>query len=47
MKESRRLEEHCVRGIKHLTLHALMSTLTYQANALVKVLAGEQESMRW
>ena len=47
MKESRRLEEHCVRGLKYITLHALMSTLTYQASALVKVLAGEQENMRW
>ena len=47
IKESRRLEEHCVRGLKYITLHALMSTLTYQANALVKVLAGEQDSMNW
>ena len=47
LKESRRLEEHCVRGLKHITLHAWMSTLTYQANALAKVLAGEHESMRW
>ena len=47
LKESRRLDEHCTRGLKQITLHALMATLTYQANALVKVLAGEQESMRW
>ena len=47
IKESRRLEEHCVRGLKYITLHALMSTLTYQATALVKVLAGEQDNMRW
>ena len=47
IKESRRLEEHCVRGLKHITLHALMSTLTYQASALVKVLAGQEEDMRW
>ena len=47
MKESRRLEEHCVRGLKYLTLHALMSTLTYQASALVKALAGDLEGMRW
>ena len=47
MKESRRLEEHCVRGLKYISLHALMSTLTYQASALVKVLAGEQDNMRW
>ena len=47
MKESRRLESHCVRGLKHITLHCLMSTLTYQASALAKVQAGEKDSMRW
>ena len=47
MKESRRLEEHCVRGLKHITLHALMSTLTYQASALVKARAGDLNGMRW
>ena len=47
MKESRRLEEHCVRGLKHITLHAVMSTLTYQASALVQALAGNLDGMRW
>ena len=47
MKESRRLEEHCVRGLKYITLHALMSNVTYQASALVKVLEGNLEGMRW
>ena len=47
LKESRRLDEHCTRGLKQITLHTLMSVLTYQANAVVKVLAGEQESMNW
>ena len=45
MKESRRLESHCVRGLKHITLHALMSTLSYQATAYVK--AVNKEEMRW
>ena len=40
MKESRRLERHCVRGLRQVTLHALMSTLAYQVTVLVSLLAG-------
>ena len=47
LKESRRLESHCVRGLRQITLHALMATLTYQASALVSVKAGDLEWMRW
>ena len=47
MKESRRLERHCVRGLRQITLHTLMSTLAFQATALVRILAGEGEWMRW
>ena len=47
MKESRRLEQHCVRGLRQITLHSLMSVLTFQATALVRVLAGQREDMRW
>ena len=47
MKESRRLEEHCVRGLKYITLHALTSSLTYQASALVTARAGDLDGMRW
>ena len=47
LKESRRLESHCLRGLKHITLHALMSTLSYQATALVKAQAGQRADMRW
>ena len=47
MKESRRLESHCIRGQRQITLHALMSVLTYQATALVKAQAGQLEDMRW
>ena len=46
-KESRRLEDHCVRGLKHITLHCLMSTLTYQATALAKAKVGNLDGMRW
>ena len=47
LKESRRLEEHCVRGLKYITLHALMSTLTFQATALAKAQSGDTAGMRW
>ena len=47
LKESRRLERHCLRGLRQITLHALMSCLAFQARALVKVRAGKAESMRW
>ena len=47
LKESRRLEGHCLRGARQITLHSLMSSLTFQATALVRVLAGESEWMRW
>ena len=47
MKESRRLERHCVRGLRQITLHAMMSALAFQATALVKLRAGQAEMMRW
>ena len=47
LKESRRLERHCVRGLRQITLHVLMSVLAFQATALAKLLAGEAEWMRW
>ena len=47
LKESRRLERHCVRGLRQVTLHAMMSVLAYQVTALVRVLAGQAEDMRW
>lgn len=47
MKESRRLEEHCVRGLKMIALHASMSALAFQATALANVLSGQLPSPRW
>ena len=47
MKESRRLERHCVRGLRQITLHALMSVMSFQATALVRVLTGQADRMRW
>ena len=47
LKESRRLERHCVRGLKKVALHATMSVLAFQATALVHLEAGEQDELRW
>ena len=47
MKESRRLERHCVRGLRQITLHTMMSALAFQATALVKLRTGQADMMRW
>ena len=44
---NRRLEDHCVRGLGQIRLHALMSTISFQATALVKVGVGQEADMRW
>ena len=46
-KESRRMEQHCIRGLRMITLHAFMSTIGFQATDLVKLKAGQKEFMRW
>ena len=47
MKESRRLERHCIRGLRQITLHAAMSALAFQATVLVRLWAGDVGLMRW
>ena len=47
LKQSRRLTAHCVRGLRHINLHALMSTLAFQATALMQAQAGNLPKMRW
>ena len=47
LKESRRLERHCVRGRAQIVLHIMMAVLAYQATALVHVQAGRLGEMRW
>ncbi len=47
MKESRSLDRHYRRGLKSITLHALLSTLSYLATVLVKLQAGQFDDMRW
>ena len=41
LKEHRRLEQHCYRGLTKLETHCLRSVLTLQAKALVQVEASE------
>ena len=45
--QSRRLERHCVRGMKRIRFHCLMSTLWLLATALVSVRQQRFEEMRW
>ena len=47
LKESRRLEDHCFRGLDKIALHSMLSVLTFQATALSHIRAGEQEWLCW
>ena len=47
LKESRRLERHCVRGLRQIALHAMTPALAFQVTALVRLLTGEADMMRW
>ena len=47
IKESKRLERHCVRGVRRIGLHATMAALTFQATAVVRAKEGAIGDMRW
>lgn len=47
LKENRRLERHCVRGLRQVALHSLMSVLSYQATVLANLLSRNPSLMRW
>ena len=47
LKQSRRLERHCIRGLRKIALHAALSVLACSATALVKVLTGQFDDVRW
>ena len=47
LKQSRRLEAHCVRGLKHVALHCSMSVLVFQATALVRLRESGVDGMTW
>ena len=46
LKQSRRFETHCARGMEKVRLHILMSILAYTATLWVKTTAGVEDS-RW
>ena len=55
-KESRRLDRHCVRGLRQISLHATISVLAFQATALIHVRArgdggyavdGQESGLAW
>ena len=47
LKQSRRLERHCVRGLRMVTLHCLTSVLTFSATVLVTAQSGRWSRIRW
>ena len=47
LKQSRRLEGHCVRGMAQISLHSTMSMLAFSATALAEVRVRRQDWMRW
>ena len=46
LKQHRALDSHYRRGLRKVTLHALMSLVTMQAVAVVRTEAGEVERVR-
>ena len=48
MKESRRLERHCVRGLRQITLHTLVCRpWLFRRRLSVHLWAGQADLMRW
>ena len=47
LKQSRRLEAHCVRGLQAVSLHNAMSVLSFQATALTRIQSGQSDALRW
>ena len=47
LKQSRRLEAHCVRGLKRVALHCAMSVLVFQATTLVRLRESGVKGMTW
>ena len=46
LKQHRALDSHCRRGLRKVTLHALMEIVTMQAAAVVRAEAGDFERVR-
>lgn len=46
LKQHRRLDDHCFRGIEKITLHSLMAALVIQGSALAKLKARKRRELR-
>lgn len=47
LKQSRRLEQHCHRGLRQVRLHITMAVMVYQATVLATLRTGKAANMRW
>ena len=47
LQQSRRLEKHCVRGLRQITLHTMMSVLTHSLTILGNLQNRHMSEMRW
>lgn len=47
LKESRRLERHCTRGLKAIGLHATMAVLVFQATFALRLARNQMGLLRW
>ena len=47
LKQSRALDAHCLRGLRKVGLHALMSVMAFQATALHGLFTGQVKLLRW
>ena len=47
LKQSRRLNDHCLQGLAKVGLHALLSVLVFQATALVRLATSDLAYLRW
>ena len=46
LKDKRRLDSHCLRGLAKMNLHCTMSVLAMNAMALAKVSSGRLDAVR-
>ena len=47
LKQSRALNSHCLRGLRKVGVHALLSVLAFQATALRRLRTGQVKWLRW
>ena len=47
MKQSRRLNDHCFRGLEKVALHCILSALAFKVTALRNLRTRDAPSIRW